>query len=65
MDFLFGRAEESHLHSSPYGCSHGVAAAFACCLSYMAGHLDELSLSGVSIAISFTVVTGFGFLVSS
>ncbi|XWS23315.1 hypothetical protein CRYUN_Cryun28dG0001800 [Craigia yunnanensis] len=28
----------------------------------MVGHLDELSLSGVSIATSFTVVTGFGFL---
>ncbi|XVE55017.1 hypothetical protein DITRI_Ditri03aG0127200 [Diplodiscus trichospermus] len=28
----------------------------------MVGHLDELSLSGVSIATSFTVVTGFCFL---
>ncbi|CAK7344213.1 unnamed protein product [Dovyalis caffra] len=29
----------------------------------MAGHLSELSLSGVSIATSFTNVTGFSFLV--
>ncbi|XP_057993396.1 protein DETOXIFICATION 8 isoform X1 [Hevea brasiliensis] len=28
----------------------------------MVGHLDELSLSGVSIATSFTSVTGFSFL---
>ena len=31
----------------------------------MVGHLDEVSLSGVSIATSFTAVTGFSFLVNS
>ena len=31
----------------------------------MAGHLSELSLSGVSMAISFTNVTGFSLLVNS
>ncbi|KAJ4840865.1 Protein DETOXIFICATION 7 [Turnera subulata] len=31
----------------------------------MVGHLDELSLSGVSIASSFTSVTGFSLLVNS
>lgn len=29
----------------------------------MVGHLDQLSLSGVSIATSFTSVTGFSLLV--
>lgn len=31
----------------------------------MVGHLDELSLSGASIATSFTSVTGFSLLVKS
>jgi len=31
----------------------------------MAGHLSELSLSGVSMATSFTNVTGFSLLVNS
>lgn len=30
----------------------------------MVGHVDQLSLSGVSIATSFTSVTGFSLLVS-
>lgn len=30
----------------------------------MAGHLDELSLSGVAIANSFTAVTGFSLIVN-
>lgn len=31
----------------------------------MVGHLDDLSLSGVSIATSFTSATGFSLLVNS
>lgn len=30
----------------------------------MVGHVDELALAGVSIATSFTSVTGFSFLVN-
>ena len=29
----------------------------------MVGHLDELSLSGVSVAFSFTIVTGYSLIV--
>ena len=31
----------------------------------MVGHLDELSLSGVSVATSYTIVTGYSLIVSS
>ena len=31
----------------------------------MVGHLDELSLSGVSVAFSFTIVTGYSLIVKS
>ena len=31
----------------------------------MVGHLDELSLSGISSASSFTIVTGFSLLVTT
>ena len=31
----------------------------------MVGHLDELSLSGVSVAFSFTSVTGYSLIVKS
>ena len=31
----------------------------------MVGHLDELSLSGVSVAFFFTIVTGYSLIVKS
>jgi hypothetical protein len=61
MEALFERAEEVELCSSANGRSHSSAVPSV----MMVGHLDELSLSGISSASSFTSVTGFSLLVTT